>query len=107
MSARGEGATENEMLGRNHGLNGHEFAQTLGDSEGQRSLACSGPWGHKELDTTEKLNNKEKALLEQKVNLYWALFHERHTASADSAISPKGDGFPVISFIYHLFLNTI
>ena len=40
-------------------------AQTLEYSEGQRSLAWSGPWDHKELDTTEKFNNKEKALLEQ------------------------------------------
>ena len=53
------------MLGWHHWLNGHEFAQTLGDSEGQRSPACSGPWTHKESDTTEKLNNKEKALFEQ------------------------------------------
>ena len=36
---------------------GHEFEQALGDSEGQGSLASCGPWGHKELDTTERLNN--------------------------------------------------
>ena len=30
---------------------------TPGESEGQRSQACRGPWGHKELDTTERLNN--------------------------------------------------
>ena len=29
-------------------LNGHEFEQTLGDSEGQGSLACCSPWGGKE-----------------------------------------------------------
>ena len=34
-------------------LNGHEFGQTLGDGEGQGSLACCSPWGHKESDTTE------------------------------------------------------
>ena len=39
-----------------HWLNGHEFEQALGDSEGQGSLACHSPWGHKELDTTEWLN---------------------------------------------------
>ena len=38
-------------------LNGHEFEQTLGDSEGQGSLTCCSPWGGKELDTTEQLNN--------------------------------------------------
>ena len=36
------------MVGRHHKLRGHEFEQTLGDGEGQRSLACRGPWGHKE-----------------------------------------------------------
>ena len=33
-------------------LDGHEFEQTRGDSEGQRSLACCSPWGCKEWDTT-------------------------------------------------------
>ena len=37
-------------------LNGHEFEQTLGDSEGQGSLVGYSPWGHRELDTTEQLN---------------------------------------------------
>ena len=45
--------TEDKMVGWHHGLNGHEFEQTLGDSEGQGSLACCSPWGHKEPDTTE------------------------------------------------------
>ena len=39
-------------------INGHEFEQTLGDSEGQGSLVCCSPWGCKESDTTEQLNNK-------------------------------------------------
>ena len=41
------------MVGWHHPLNGHEFEQTPGDSEGQGSLACCSPWGHKESDTTE------------------------------------------------------
>ena len=45
------GQTENDMVGWHHQLNGHEFEQTLGDSEGQGSLACCSPWGHKEPDT--------------------------------------------------------
>ena len=44
------------MVGWHHRLNGHEFKQTLGDGEGQESLACCRPWGHKESDTTEQLN---------------------------------------------------
>ena len=48
--------TEDEMVGWHHQLNGHEFEQTLGDGERQGSLVCCGPWGHKELDTTWRLN---------------------------------------------------
>ena len=43
---------ENEMVRWHHLLNGHEFEQILGDSEGQRSLACCSPWSHKESDMT-------------------------------------------------------
>ena len=39
-------------VGWHHGLDGHEFEQTLGDGEGQGSLASCSPWGHKESDTT-------------------------------------------------------
>ena len=42
--------TNDKMVGWHHQLNGHEFEQTLGDGEGQGSLACCSPWGHKELD---------------------------------------------------------
>ena len=42
-----KGATEDEMTGWHHWLNGHEFEQALGDGEGQGSLACCSPWGHK------------------------------------------------------------
>ena len=40
-----KGATEDEMFGWHHRLNGHEFEQTLGDSGGQGSLKCCSPWG--------------------------------------------------------------
>ena len=45
------------MVGWHHQLRGHEFEQTMGNSDGQGSLACCCPWGCKELDTTERLNN--------------------------------------------------
>ena len=45
--------TEDEMVGWHHCLDGQEFEQALGDSEGQGSLACYSPWGHKESDMTE------------------------------------------------------
>ena len=41
--------------GITNSMNGLEFEQTLGDCEGQGSLACYSPWGRKELDTTERL----------------------------------------------------
>ena len=47
-----KGMTEDEMVGWHHRLNGHEFEETQGDSEGQGSLTCCSPWGHKESDTT-------------------------------------------------------
>ena len=48
--------TEDEMVGRHHQLNGHEFEQALGVDDGQGSLACCSPCGYKELDMTEQLN---------------------------------------------------
>ena len=45
------------MVGWHYRLNEPEFEQTLGDSEGQRSLVCCSPSGRKESDTTEQLNN--------------------------------------------------
>ena len=64
--------TEDEMLGWHHWLNGHEFEQTLGDSEWQGSLACCSPWGRKELDMTteqQKHKKKKKSLREQCENI--------------------------------------
>ena len=57
-----KGATEDEMVACWH--NGYELEQALGQSGGQRSLACCSPWGHKELDTTYQLNNKKQQLAE-------------------------------------------
>ena len=47
-----KGATEDEMVGWHLQLNGHEFEQAPGDSEGQGSLVCCSQWGYKESDTT-------------------------------------------------------
>ena len=53
-----KGATEDEIAGWHHWLNGYESEQTQGDSERQGSLECCSPWGNKELDITEQMNNK-------------------------------------------------
>ena len=49
--------TEDEMVGWHHQLDGHEFQQAPGVGDGQGDLACCSPWGFKESDTTEGLNN--------------------------------------------------
>ena len=54
-----KGATEDEIVGWHHGFSGHKFEQTLGDSEGQGSLACCNLWGRKVSDVTEQLTNKK------------------------------------------------
>ena len=51
-----KGTTEDEMIRLCHQLDGHEFEQAPGVGDGQGSLACCNPWGHKESDTTEQLN---------------------------------------------------
>jgi len=51
------------MIGWHHQLNGHEFKQILGDSEGLGSVACCSPWGHKELDMTYQLNKNNTVLI--------------------------------------------
>ena len=51
-----KGMTEDEMAGCHHWIDAHEFEWTLGDGDGQGSLACCDSWGRKESDTTEWLN---------------------------------------------------
>ena len=62
--------TEDEMVGWHHRLNGHEFEQTLGYSEGWESLTCSNPWCHRESDMTE-----------QQQFFSWLLFRIRRESS--------------------------
>ena len=59
------------MVGWHHWLDGHEFEQALGVDDGQGSLVCCSPWGHKELDMTERLNWTE--LLKKFIRLHWIL----------------------------------
>ena len=48
--------TEDEMVGWHHQLNGHEFEQALGVSDGQGRLVCCSARGHKESGMTKRLN---------------------------------------------------
>ena len=56
--------TEDEMVGWFSQLNGHEFEQAPGVGDGQGGLACCSPWGRKESDTTEQLNNNSNLFAE-------------------------------------------
>ena len=51
------------MVGWHHRLSGHDFEQDPGESEGQESLVCCIPWGCKESDTTERLDNNSNGFL--------------------------------------------
>ena len=80
-----KGMTEDEMVGWHHRLNGHGFGWTPGVGDGQGGLACCGSWGHKKLDTTERLNwtslivdnNNKKTFLDQIVTCdeKWILYN--------------------------------
>ena len=58
-----KGMIENEIVGWYHQLDGYEFEQAPGDGEEQGSLACCSPWGRKEPNTTEWLNNNNRYFL--------------------------------------------
>ena len=57
------------MITQHHQRNGHESKQTLGDSEGQRSLVCCSPLSYKKLDNdlvTERQQEEcEKRMINQ------------------------------------------
>ena len=62
------------MVRWHHQLNGHEFEQVLGDGEEQGSLTCCSPWGCKESDMTERLNNSigESRIRDRPIKMYAA-----------------------------------
>ena len=71
------------MVGWHHQLNGHEFEQTAGDSEGQGSLTCCSPWGHKGWDLT---NNSD---LNSEIVTY-VFFSHTHKKRKDLATNTRG-----------------
>ena len=58
-------AAEGEMVGWHYQHSGFEFEQTQGDSEGQRSLVCCSPWGHRVSDMTWQLNNRNQVMTDE------------------------------------------
>ena len=84
------------MVRYHHQLNGYEFEQTLGDSEGQRSLACCSPWGCKESDTTEWLNhnkvfppfyNHKQCFHEPVISIFAEVLENTHRTKSESKLA--------------------
>ena len=73
---------EDGMVGWHHKLNGQEFEQTLGDSEGQVSLVCYSAWGRKESDTTEWLNNNDNTIMDT----YYTFIHNHRMYNIKSEL---------------------
>ena len=67
-----KGMTEDKMVGWHHQLNGHEFEKAPGDGEGQGSLVCCSPWGHKELHMTERLNSWTKTTTTECFSIWYS-----------------------------------
>ena len=87
--------TEDEMVGWHHRLNGHEFEQASGDGEGQGSLVRCSPWGHKESDTTEQLNNNKWKTYSSHYNHWWK------AENSFSKIRSKSTAQSLVTFIQH------
>ena len=78
-----KGMTEDEMAGWHHWLDGRESEWTLGVDDGQGSLECCNSWGHKELDTTERLNWTEQEAIGH--SPWWALCSYRDCEKTQDA----------------------
>ena len=74
---------QDEMVGWQHQLDGHEFEWAPGAGDGQGCLVSSSPWGHKESGTTEQLNWTELSDLFRKLFECWEACHsDRYKFSA-------------------------
>ena len=82
--------TEDKMVGCRHQLNRHGFEWTLGDGEGQGSLAWCSPWGCKESDMTERLNYNNKPVQMER-----------------QCTHPERDYIPILLGIFHLEISFI
>ena len=65
-----KGTTEDKMAGWHHQLDGQKFGWILGVGDGQVSLVYCSPWGHKESDTTERLNWTELNIHTQQLHCF-------------------------------------
>ena len=90
--------TQDKTVGRHHQLNRQEFELTLGDGEGQGNLVKCNPWGCKELDVTERVNNNSMTK-EARVQ------NEKNTVSSINGVRETGELHAKESncaaFLYH------
>jgi len=109
-----KGATEDEMAGWHHWLDGHEFEWTPGIGDGQGGLAYRDSWGRKESDTTEQLNwtelkgwRKQKPLHEEDLGrLHCSTIYQLITFAASKSLCfPKWRTFDRALQIYTLHIN--
>ena len=77
-----KGTIEDEMVGWNHQLNGHEFEQTLGVGDGQGGLVCCNPWVHKKWDITEQLNWTEMNGLKCILLIFFLQYNSKSTVES-------------------------
>ena len=96
-----KGTTEDEMVGWHHRLDRHEFEQALRVGHGQRGLACCGPWGHKESDTTERMNWTELNWM------VWSPCSPRDSQESSPTSQVKSINSSVLSFLYGPTLTSI
>ena len=82
-----KGMTEDEMAGWHHGLDGRESEWTPGVGDGQGGLVCCNSWGHKESDTTERLNWTELMGLDAMILVFWMLSFKLTFSSRLSLLS--------------------
>ena len=98
-----KGMTEDETAGWQHQLDGCEFEWTPGDGDGQGGLVCCNSWGHRESDTTERLNWTEQSMGSQRVRHNWATVKERPSSKMMMLVDPVSHGHTA-SYIQNNFL---
>ena len=89
-----KGTTEDDMVGWYHQLDGQEFDQALGVGDGQGSLVCCNPWGHKESDTTEWLSNWTELNWTEGGLTPWELIPNKSVQGGVQQHLPSANGYP-------------
>ena len=77
------------MLGWHHQFDGFEFGQAPRVGDDQGSLACCSPWGRKESDTTERVNNKFVVICYSSHRRLTQMVHACFSRTAESVESEK------------------